>query len=300
METFYSNGKLLLTGEYAVLDGALSLAIPTKYGQYFIVEPSNDSKVIWSSLDEKDKVWFEEVFKIQKNAILLSQNNETAKHLVKILEVAKQLNPKFLNINSGYKITTKLSFPRNWGLGSSSTLINNIAKWANVDAYLLLEKTFGGSGYDIACAQHNTPITFQIKNGTPIIQSVQFNPIFKNCLYFVYLNKKQNSREAIQYYQKNKTSFSLTQIDELTKQMIQSNTLDDFENLINTHETLVSKITKQKPIKQVLFNDFSGSIKSLGAWGGDFILVTSKTNPIAYFKNKGFETILSYQEMVLF
>ena len=30
---FYSPGKLLLTGEYVVLDGAKSLAIPTIFGQ---------------------------------------------------------------------------------------------------------------------------------------------------------------------------------------------------------------------------------------------------------------------------
>ena len=32
-KTFYSNGKLLITGEYVVLDGAKALALPTKYGQ---------------------------------------------------------------------------------------------------------------------------------------------------------------------------------------------------------------------------------------------------------------------------
>ena len=30
----YSNGKLLISGEYVILDGALSLAVPTLFGQY--------------------------------------------------------------------------------------------------------------------------------------------------------------------------------------------------------------------------------------------------------------------------
>ena len=30
MEKFYSHGKLLITGEYAVLDGAKAIALPTK------------------------------------------------------------------------------------------------------------------------------------------------------------------------------------------------------------------------------------------------------------------------------
>jgi len=38
MASFYSNGKLLITGEYLVLDGAKALALPTKYGQGQIVK----------------------------------------------------------------------------------------------------------------------------------------------------------------------------------------------------------------------------------------------------------------------
>jgi len=48
-----------------------------------------------------------------------------------------------------------------------------------------------------------------------------------------------------------------------------------------------------------LFSDFSGSIKSLGAWGGDFVLVAHSENPTAYFKEKGYEVIFSYHQMVL-
>ena len=302
MKTVYSNGKLLLTGEYVVLDGALSLAIPTKYGQSLTIEEIDQPKLIWQSLDEKGNVWFQDTFQIKDNKIsnTVKNNDSISQRLVQILNAAKLLNSKFLHSHNGFKVTTKIDFPRNWGLGSSSTLINNIAKWANVDAYLLLENTFGGSGYDIACAQHNTPITYQIKNGKPKVQRVKFNPIFKDCLYFVHLNNKQNSRDAIKHYQENKVAFSITEIDTITNKIMHSKTLEDFENLINTHETYISKITKQKPIKQLLFNDFNGSVKSLGAWGGDFVLVTSQTNPKAYFKNNGFKTIISYDEMALF
>ena len=33
MKEFHANGKLLLTGEYAVLDGAKAIGLPTKRGQ---------------------------------------------------------------------------------------------------------------------------------------------------------------------------------------------------------------------------------------------------------------------------
>ena len=62
---------------------------------------------------------------------------------------------------------------------------------------------------------------------------------------------------------------------------------------------LSSKITKQPPVKSILFNDFEGAIKSLGAWGGDFIMVASKHNPSLYFKDRGYETVIPYSKMAL-
>ena len=43
------------------------------------------------------------------------------------------------------------------------------------------------------------------------------------------------------------------------------------------HENIIASATLQEPIHQSFFSAYSeGKIKSLGAWGGDFILVTSK------------------------
>jgi hypothetical protein len=54
-----------------------------------------------------------------------------------------------------------------------------------------------------------------------------------------------------------------------------------------------------KTVKEALFPDFKGIIKSLGAWGGDFVLVISKENPNEYFIAKGYETIIPYDQMIL-
>ncbi|WP_157207319.1 GYDIA family GHMP kinase [Mariniflexile maritimum] len=302
---FYSNGKLLITGEYVVLDGALSLAVPTKFGQSLEVQPINEAKIIWESFDEKGAIWFEDAFSFDAVASgFSSSNNDVSKRIVQILNVAKTLNPSFLNSETGLKITTHLTFPKNWGLGTSSTLINNVAHWASVDAFKLLEKTFGGSGYDIACAQHNHAITYQLKSadkGERTIKKVGFNPKFKEQLYFVYLNKKQNSREGIANYKAKKinTAAIISEINAITNQMIDCVSLETFEDLLTQHESIISKIIKQEPVKKRLFNDFSGSIKSLGAWGGDFVLATCRENPGTYFKSKGFEMVVPYEEMVL-
>ena len=58
---------------------------------------------------------------------------------------------------------------------------------------------------------------------------------------------------------------------------------------------MISKET----IKNKLFYDFKGEIKSLGAWGGDFILVSSTKDPSRYFMDRGFNIIFKYNELIM-
>jgi len=298
---FYSNGKLLITGEYAVLDGAKSLAIPTKYGQSLTVIDTETKTISWTSLNEKGSIWFEADYNLESMTEISSSNSEISKALHKTLIEAQKLNPHFLTDGLGYTIESKLTFPKDWGLGSSSTLINNIAQWANINPYQLLENTFGGSGYDIACAQHNTPIIYQLENRKPSVEEVNFNPEFKGQLFFIHLNKKQNSREGIsQYRQLNfNTEELINSIGDITSKMVSCHDLVTFETLMDQHETILSKTLKTPTVKKSLFNDYAGSIKSLGAWGGDFILATGDKTSMAYFKQKGYSTIIPYSEMIL-
>jgi mevalonate kinase len=298
---FYSNGKLLITGEYAVLDGAKAWAIPTKYGQSLIVIETESKNIEWTSLDDKGRVWFEAKYDLESMTEISSSNSEISKTLHKTLIETQKLNPHFLADGLGYTIESKLTFPKDWGLGSSSTLINNIAQWANINPYQLLENTFGGSGYDIACAQHNTPIIYQLENRKPSVEEVNFNPDFTDQLFFIHLNKKQNSREGIsQYRQLNfSTEELVNSIGDITSKMASCHDLVTFETLMDQHETILSKTLKTPTVKKSLFDEYTGSIKSLGAWGGDFILVTGDKASMAYFKQKGYSTIIPYSEMIL-
>lgn len=304
MTEFYSNGKLLLTAEYVVLDGAKALALPTKYGQNLTVKSIEEKKLFWNSIGHYNRVWFESELSTKALANSFNKDeNPVLKRLFEILISAKQLNPDFLNPKNGYEITTKLDFPKNWGLGSSSTLINNIANWAEVDAFKLLELTFGGSGYDIACAQNNTPIVYHIDSSTreKTVTPVTFNPSFKNQLFFVHLNKKQNSREGIKHYKLNNGDVpqAIDEINTITETIINTSSITEFESLITKHEQIISKLIDLPTVKLSLFPDYSGSIKSLGAWGGDFILVTGSTDTMDYFKQKGYNTIIPYHKMIL-
>lgn len=305
-KSFYSNGKILLTGEYAVLDGGLSLAVPTKYGQSLSVETVDSHELQWTSIDENGRVWFESTFDVSSpehhpSQLKSQEDNAIAEKLSKILWEARKLNPDFLSDNKGYAIRTDLNFQRNWGLGSSSTLINNIAQWAKIDAYQLLWNAFSGSGYDIGCAQNNHPILYSLKDGKPAVNKVDFNPPFRDMLYFIHLNKKQNSRDGIAAYREKDFDKAklVQQISEITRKIVTCNTLSEFESLMTQHEALLSRTLQMPTVKESLFPEFKGAIKSLGAWGGDFVLATGDPEILPYFEKKGYKTIVAYAAMVL-
>jgi mevalonate kinase len=296
-QTYHANGKLLLTGEYFILDGAVGLALPTKFGQSLSVEASAEKGIFWKSIDHENKVWLEVQFS-ESLEIISTSNNGIAETLQNIL-----LKSQISNLKS--QITTILDFPNDWGLGSSSTLISLLAQYANVDPYELLAKTFGGSGYDIACATANSAITYQLTtHDSRLTTAINFQPSFSNHLYFVHLNQKQNSREGIQHYKNltiDKTEY-IEQISEITQKLIHANELDEFCYYLEVHENIVGNVLNLRKVKEIYFSDFPGTVKSLGAWGGDFILVASDESPemiTRYFQQKGFSTILSYKDMIL-
>lgn len=302
-QTFYSHGKLLLTGEYLVLDGAQALAVPTKKGQWLKVAPLEEKEILWQSLDLNGNPWLSLPLPLNDiTAWDLSKDPKDEKQrLLQILASAKAMNPLFLGADHGARITTRLEFPRHWGLGSSSTLITNVAAWAEVDAYALLQKSFGGSGYDIACAKNDRAVLYKLKNGKPKVASVDFNPSFAESLFFVYLNQKQNSRDAIQHYrQQPKRSLAAIcrSITQISQEILISKSLEDFEKLVGEHENLLSKALNLPTVKDRLFPGFSGGIKSLGGWGGDFIMALGTPAMMNYFRNRGYSTIIPFNEMV--
>lgn len=293
----------MITGEYLVLDGAKAFALPTKFGQNLIVESGKNKTIEWKSFDQDKTVWFDDIISFEE---VISGNKkpqaESIKNtLIDILHQAFLLNSSFIDNSEGYKITTELTFPKFWGLGTSSTLINNIAQWINIDAFELLKNSFGGSGYDIACAQNDTPIVYHLENDKPMVERIDFEPLFIENLYFVYLKQKQSSKAAIAAYyaKKSNISKSVMSIDKITKNIIEAKEWKTFALQLEKHEAIMSDILEMETIKERFFPDFYGVIKSLGAWGGDFILAVSENDPTSYFEEKGFKTVLPYKQMIL-
>lgn len=302
---YFGHGKLLLTGEYFVLDGALALALPTKVGQSLSVKysPSFSPTLHWKSYDVNGNVWFDSQFEFWHFKCMDENPSEEALVLQKILQQVRKQNSHFLRDNVDVRVETRLGFPITWGLGSSSSLIYNIAQWAYISPFELLFKTFGGSGYDIACAQSDGPIAYKKVSSGPTFSPIYFSPDFKNNLYFIYLGKKQNSREAVKEYAKKRPvdSTLITKITELTQEFLSAQTLKQFQSLIVAHEEIISNTIDIPMVKDSHFADFSGAIKSLGAWGGDFILAATENDfdyVRSYFAGKGLEAVYKYNDLI--
>lgn len=300
---FHSNGKLMLSGEYVVLDGATALVLPVKYGQSLKIEPIPEPAIYWKSYDKEGHIWFEDIFRINDGGMTGERPEDPiSQRLASILSEAGKMNPGVIPENCGYLAIASLEFQGEWGLGSSSTLITNIARWFEIDPYILLEKTFGGSGFDIAAATNNTPVSFvNSSNGRNVLRA-GFDPEFGDRLFFVYLGKKQNSRNSIAHYRecpKKNLGQAIEKITSISHQMIICKSLSEFEILMEIHENIISRLLGIPKIKKVLFNDFPGGVKSLGGWGGDFILATGGKTEREYFRKRGYTTIFEYNDFVL-
>lgn len=302
--TIRARGKLLLTGEYAVLDGAQALAIPVRFGQTLEVAAAMDAeKLHWESIDEQGVTWFKAVFSLPALELLETTSSFTAERLHGILAACRKQNPEFLTDATGLQVRTRTDFPRRWGLGTSSTLIAALARWAGADPYAVLFDTFGGSGYDIACAFAEGPLVYRLIDQQPYVQPVHFAPAFAARLCFVFLGKKQNSREGIQRYRERAQGNPdfIEKITALTQRAVQAETLVDFSAVMHEHEQLISQTLDLPRAQDLYFPDFPGVVKSLGAWGGDFVLAMSAQDPASvagYFLKKGFSTCLAYHDMV--
>lgn len=300
---YSSNGNLIITGEYFVLAGAKALAIPLRFGQQMKLEvsPSNRTSILWTAV-EQGKPWFEAMFVSDKLNIESTNNLETAIKLQTLLKSVQILNPKLFAPNFDYKINCNIDFSTSWGWGSSATLISNIAKWADIDAFTLNKMVSSGSGYDIAASNAETPIIYQLKEDGYEVTPINFNPAFKENIHFIYLGQKQDSSQSL----KDKLGLIkgreiISEITNLTEKIAAEQSMDEFIKLIVEHEQIVSKTIKMQRVKETLFKDFEGEIKSLGAWGGDFAMVVSplaKQQVRDYFKSKGLTTFFSFDEII--
>ena len=306
MIKFHAHGKLMLTGEYLVLQGARALALPLNLGQSLEVTTINDRNGIihWDAYTPKG-FWFASIFSKHDFTVHASDDMDKADNLSRIFKAIKSLNPNILEDANDYFFTTRLEFDKDWGLGSSSTLISLLAQWADVNPYEVLRQTMGGSGYDIACATASQSIIYRLENGSPIVEKIDFKPAFSDKLYFVYQGHKQSSgKEVKSFKERAKTmnfSSEVSEISNISNELVRTSSFNDFCALLSRHEEIMSRCLEQPPLKSH-YSDFQGVIKSLGAWGGDFFLAATELSEKEvkdYFCKKGLNVVIKYDDIVL-
>ncbi|MGB3546872.1 MAG: GYDIA family GHMP kinase [Saprospiraceae bacterium] len=302
--TFYAHGKLLLTGEYVVLDGVAALAVPTRPGQRMTVETAGRAEIIhWTSLDERGECWYEGRFILTPATVKTTADDRVSERLAQLLTAVLKLRPDAGKDLGGKRVTTRLEFDRRWGLGSSSTLVAMLAEWMRVDPYELLAASFGGSGYDIACAKAGGPIRYHRHEAVRTEKVAQLPDHFRQTC-FVYSGQKQDSRAGIAHYRERPRSEDLlNRIGELTTTLLTADR-QQLMIIVEEHERLLSKYLGLERAQDRYFADFPGQIKSLGAWGGDFYWAVPPpgqevVKTTAYFNERGYGTVLPWNEMLL-
>jgi len=305
--SFHARGKLLLAGEYAVLDGALGLALPTKPGQQLVFYPNPQASTLhWESLTKEGACWLSACWSSQTLKQIEGEENAASERLTKMLHFLRDqvgLLPTFF----AGKVVTRLEFPAPWGLGSSSSLVALLAQWSGVNPYALQAHVFGGSGYDVAAAMASKPLLYRILPESPMqpeVVPVSFCPPFVDQMLFVYSGRKQDSREGIAAYRKKPFAPDyLVQISSIARKMTVANKREDFEELMREHEDLTARHLGLPAVQEKYFPDFPGQIKSLGAWGGDFLLAVSRRPQEEirqYFLRRGMPELIPFRNLIHF
>ncbi|MCB0805725.1 MAG: hypothetical protein KDC05_07985 [Bacteroidales bacterium] len=300
---FYSRGKLLISGEYLVLKGATSLAVPLTKGQTMKVdETAGEGLLRWRSC-EMGKEWFTLLMRNRFFEIVETTDIGVAETLIGWLKAAKRLNPGFLDQTINYSVDTDLQFYREWGFGSSSSLLANLAEWSGTDPFKLSRKATKGSGYDVIAARKNEPFYFKLEKEGFVAENALFRPLFRNRLYFVYLGQKQNSQTSVEGFLEKRKQYrpEKRMISELSRLLAEAPSLKDFEYYMNEHNIIMSAVLKTPDLKSDRFADLNGEIKPLGAWGGDFAMMTWNEEPeqiSTFLHNKGISTYFTFDELI--
>lgn len=287
-----------------MLKGARTLAVPVNFKQDLevIQEAEDDFQLSWQAY-EFGNPWFEAVFDLNGFNLIETSDLDKARFLTQILNAAHQFNPEVVPPKGGISVITNADFNMKWGLGSSSTLISNIAKWFEIDPFRLHFAVSKGSGYDIACASADGPLFYQLSDGRTVVENADFNPGFKDQVYFVYLGKKQRSHKSIREFSTKLTGRKpeIDRVSEISRELTATHDLDEFEYFINELEQIMSKVLGIQTVKDTTFVGFDGSVKSLGAWGGDFVMVTCRHGIDSlrdYLKGIGLDLVFRFDEMV--
>jgi mevalonate kinase len=306
IKRYYANAKLLISGEYLVLSGAEALAVPLKMGQWLevgIIGGEERPHLKWQAW-VLGREWFTATILLPEMEIMESSDPLMASRLVKIFNEIIKMNSEMFEPRKSYSFSTVSSFDHNWGMGSSSALVANLARWAMIDPFDLFYRLNTGSGYDVAAALAKGPILFSTHSHRVKIAPVSFQPVFHQQIFFVYRGQKQNTEQSLYEYGglPEPTSQQIGMISYFTDELLHTRHLKHFMHIVSEHESFISNYLGRKTVKQEYFSDFIGEIKSLGAWGGDMMMAVSELPRDyirTYFQTKGIQTLFDFHTLIL-
>jgi len=193
----------MLCGEYAVTVGVEALAIPVVPGQWMYVwefdSPGGGDRLIWEAKEKNGNTWLNESFALPLEAMEAETEKSSERDCSRevLHSMLSMVAEGFWKPGKSYRIETQLEFERSSGLGSSSTMVANFARFAGLDAQIVQQKVFGGSGYDVAVAELGKGLVFwkngEVANWDKWSLSSDLTSKWK----IVFLGQKQNSRSAL-------------------------------------------------------------------------------------------------------
>ena len=302
--SFHARGKLLLTSEYVVLDGTPAVAVPTHKGQRMDVLEAKDSGLLaWTARAHDGSIWLQGSLERTPEGWRPSAAQESPASgldaVSAVLTAAEHLRGTPL---PGGSVETFLEFPNDYGWGSSSTLISLVAQWAEVDALTLHFATQNGSGYDAVCALASGPIRYT-RTGPA---SAQWVPVSlahwpHNTLYLVHLGEKQRSaQDVVRYRNIAPNPLLLKAVGEAAELLFRASSPQEWSEAARMHEEAMGKVLGRTPVAETRFANYPHAVKSLGAWGGDFVLAqVLEASDLQWFKERGFLTVLPWSDCVV-
>ena len=302
--SFFARGKLLLTSEYVVLNGIPAVAVPTRLGQRLeVVEVVDSPYLAWTARAHDGSIWLEGSLERTPQGWKPSADLESPASglgaVSELLSAAEHLRGTPL---PGGSVITFLEFPNDYGWGSSSTLISLVAQWAEVDALALHFATQNGSGYDAVCALASGPIRYT-RTGHA---SAQWVPVSlahwpHNTLYLVHLGEKQRSaQDVVRYQNLAPDPLLIDAVEEAAELLLQASSTQEWSNAVRAHEDAMSRVLERTPVAETRFANYPHAVKSLGAWGGDFVLAqVLEASDLQWLKERGFSTILPWSDCVV-
>ncbi len=291
---YFAPGKLLLSGEYAVLDGARAISCPSHRGQFLeLYKTKNTSTLEWNALTEDGYCWLHIV--LSTDGEILKTNDLPKAELIHAL----LLDAFDQNIPGGLGVETQLNFKREWGLGSSSTLISLIAEWAEKDAMELFFRHLKGSGYDVATAIEKRTICYHLMAHRQAEWKTVELPQILDKTYFLYLGEKQiSSTEVLRYDRLEKQPTLVNDISQLSDALLSLQSELELINWMAEHEKITGLLIQQESLKIQRFPHLKGGFKSLGAWGGDFVWIMPQADDLEYLKKLGYHEFFAFKELL--